>query len=106
MGVLEALRHPKVLLLALAYFLAVTGNYGVEFFLPTILQQWNGLSLNDVTTWILIPNLALLLGQVLVGWSSDRAPRALAARLVAGLLRGAGAGLRPLRRRATWRSRC
>jgi MFS transporter, ACS family, tartrate transporter len=72
MGVLEALRNPRVLLLALAYFLAVTGNYGVEFFLPTILQQWNGLSLNSVTTWILIPNLALLLGQVLVGWSSDR----------------------------------
>jgi MFS transporter, ACS family, tartrate transporter len=72
MGVLQALRHPKVLLLALAYFLAVTGNYGVEFFLPTILQQWNGLNLNDVTTWILIPNLALLAGQVLVGWSSDR----------------------------------
>jgi MFS transporter, ACS family, tartrate transporter len=72
MGVLQALRHPKVLLLALAYFLAVTGNYGVEFFLPTILQQWNGLSLGDVTSWILIPNLALLLGQVLVGWSSDR----------------------------------
>jgi ACS family tartrate transporter-like MFS transporter len=72
MGVLEALRHPKVLLLALAYFLAVTGNYGVEFFLPTILQQWNGLNLNSVTTLILIPNLALLLGQVLVGWSSDR----------------------------------
>jgi MFS transporter, ACS family, tartrate transporter len=72
MGVLAALRHPKVLLLALAYFLAVTGNYGVEFFLPTILQQWNGLNLNQVTSWILVPYLALLAGQVLLGWSSDR----------------------------------
>ncbi len=72
MGVLEALRNPRVLLLAAAYFLAVTGNYGVEFFLPSILKTWNGLSNNSVTTWILIPNLALLLGQVLVGWSSDR----------------------------------
>src|SRR4030095_5019079 len=33
MTVLEALRHPKVLLLALAYFCIVTGSYGVEFFL-------------------------------------------------------------------------
>jgi MFS transporter, ACS family, tartrate transporter len=71
LGLMAALRHPRVLLLALAYFLAVTGNYGVEFFLPTILQKWNGLDLNDVTTWVLIPSLALLLGQVLVGWSSD-----------------------------------
>src|SRR5436309_13668729 len=39
MTVLEALRHPKVLLLALAYFCTVTGSYGVEFFLPSILQQ-------------------------------------------------------------------
>src|SRR6185295_17945721 len=40
MTVLEALRHPKVLLLALAYFCIVTGSYGVEFFMPSILQQW------------------------------------------------------------------
>jgi ACS family tartrate transporter-like MFS transporter len=72
MGVLAALKNPKVLLLALAYFFAVTGNYGVEFFLPTILQKWHGLSLDQVTTIILIPYAALLLGQVLVGWSSDR----------------------------------
>lgn len=72
MGVLAALKNPKVLLLALAYFFAVTGNYGVEFFLPTILQKWHGLSLDRVTTIILIPYAALLLGQVLVGWSSDR----------------------------------
>ena len=33
MKVTEALRHPKVVLLALVYFLAVTGSYGIE--------QWN-----------------------------------------------------------------
>jgi ACS family tartrate transporter-like MFS transporter len=36
MTVWEALRHPKVLLLVAAYFFVVTGNYGIEFFLPTI----------------------------------------------------------------------
>ncbi len=32
--------NPKVLLLAAAYFFIVTGNYGVEFFLPRILEKW------------------------------------------------------------------
>jgi ACS family tartrate transporter-like MFS transporter len=72
LGVLEALRHPKVLMLALAYFFAVTGNYGVEFFLPTILKRWYTLSTDAVTSWVLPPFVALLLGIVVVGWNSDR----------------------------------
>jgi ACS family tartrate transporter-like MFS transporter len=71
-GVLAALRHPKVLLLALAYFFAVTANYGVEFFLPTILKGWYKLTNDAVTSWVLLPYVALLLGIVVVGWSSDR----------------------------------
>jgi ACS family tartrate transporter-like MFS transporter len=72
LGVLAALRHPKVLLLALAYFFAVTANYGVEFFLPTILKRWYGLTNDAVTSWVLPPFVALLLGIVFVGWRSDR----------------------------------
>src|SRR5262245_52110285 len=34
MKLLTALRHPKVLLLCAVYFLAVTGSYGVESFMP------------------------------------------------------------------------
>ena len=45
MTVLEALKHPKVLFLAAAYFFIVTGNYGVEFFLPSILEKWYNLKL-------------------------------------------------------------
>jgi ACS family tartrate transporter-like MFS transporter len=71
-GVLEALRHPKVLMLALAYFFAVTGNYGVELFLPTILKNWYGLNNDAVTWWVLPPYVVLLLSIVVVGWSSDR----------------------------------
>ena len=36
---MAALQQPKVLLLAAAYFFIVTGNYGVESFLPTILKK-------------------------------------------------------------------
>ena len=72
MTVLEALRHPKVLLLALAYFCTVTGSYGVEFFLPSILQQWYHLKLDTITWLVILPPMLALAGQVFVGWSSDR----------------------------------
>src|SRR5437867_2468146 len=72
MTVLEALRHPKVLLLALAYFCIVTGSYGVEFFLPSILQQWYHLKLDTITWLVILPPLLALAGQMLVGWNSDR----------------------------------
>jgi MFS transporter, ACS family, tartrate transporter len=72
MTVLEALRHPKVLLLAAAYFLIVTGSYGVEFFLPSILQQWYALKFNAITWLVILPPLLALTGQLFVGWNSDR----------------------------------
>jgi ACS family tartrate transporter-like MFS transporter len=72
MTVLEALRHPKVLLLALAYFCIVTGSYGVEFFLPSILQQWYHLKLDTITWLLILPPMLALAGQLFVGWNSDR----------------------------------
>jgi len=72
MKVTEALRHPKVLLLALAYFLAVTGSYGVEFFLPSILERWYALKIDTITWLVILPPLLALAGQLFVGWSSDR----------------------------------
>jgi ACS family tartrate transporter-like MFS transporter len=68
----EAFRHPKVLLLAAAYFFVVTTSYGVEIFLPKILEKWYELQLNEVTLAVIIPPLGGLAGQLLVGWSSDR----------------------------------
>ena len=72
MTVLEALRHPKVLLLALAYFCIVTGSYGVEFFMPSILRQWYNLKFDTLTWLIILPPGLALAGQLFVGWSSDR----------------------------------
>jgi ACS family tartrate transporter-like MFS transporter len=68
----EALRHPKVLLLAMVYFLAVTGSYGIEFFLPSILERWYGLKLDTITWLVILPPLLAFAGQLFVGWSSDR----------------------------------
>ncbi len=68
----EALRNPKVLWLAAAYFFIVTGNYGVESFLPTILEKWYSLSKDDLRWLLMIPALGSLVGQLFIGWSSDR----------------------------------
>jgi ACS family tartrate transporter-like MFS transporter len=69
----EALRNPKVLMLVLAYFFVVAGNYGViEFFLPSILDSWYHLKLTSIAGYMMIgPGLALL-SQLFVGWNSDR----------------------------------
>ena len=64
--------HPKVLLLAAAYFFVVTASYGVEIFLPKILEKWYELRLSELTWAVIIPPLGGLVGQLLVGWSSDR----------------------------------
>ena len=72
MTVLQALQHPQVLLLAAAYFFVVTASYGVEFFLPSILENWYDLPLSRLTWLVLIPPIGGLVGQRFVGWSSDR----------------------------------
>ncbi len=72
MSVAAALRHPKVLTLAFVYFLSVTGSYGVEFFLPSILERWYALDYGTLTSLILLPPVLGLAGQLFVGWSSDR----------------------------------
>lgn len=72
MSILEALSHPKVILLALAYFFIVTGNYGVEFFLPKILERWYKLKLDALTWLVILPPIGSLVGQLFVGWNSDR----------------------------------
>jgi MFS transporter, ACS family, tartrate transporter len=72
MTVWEGLSNPKVLTLTAAYFFVVTGNYGVEFFMPRILDQWYGLKLDKLTWLVMLPPMGSLVGQLFVGWNSDR----------------------------------
>jgi ACS family tartrate transporter-like MFS transporter len=72
MTVVQGLQHPKVLLLAAAYFFVVTGNYGVEIFLPSILRDWYDPSYDRLTWVLMIPPIGGLLGQLFIGWNSDR----------------------------------
>ena len=71
LSVLQALVHPRVLLLAFAMFCTVTATYAMEFFMPTILKDWYGLDLNNLTWLIILPPALAMIAQPAVAWSSD-----------------------------------
>ncbi|HEX2874304.1 MAG TPA: MFS transporter [Polyangiaceae bacterium] len=72
LSLLQALKQPRVLLLAFAYFCVVTANYGTEFFLPTFLESWYKLKISNITYLVVLPPLFALGAQILVGHNSDR----------------------------------
>jgi len=71
-GVWEALRHRDVILLTLCYFCAMTGSYGIAFWLPTILKRLSGQSDFRVTLLAALPYAAAFILQQVNGWHSDR----------------------------------
>jgi sugar phosphate permease len=68
----QALRHRDVILLTSCYFFALTGNYGIAFWLPTMLKRLSGQSDLNVTLLASLPYLAGFLTQQVNGWHSDR----------------------------------
>lgn len=68
----EAMRMPRVVLLTLVYFLAVTGIYGFVVWFPTILKRATGFSNMTVTSLAALPYLAGLVAMLWNGWLSDR----------------------------------
>jgi ACS family tartrate transporter-like MFS transporter len=67
-----ALHNRDVILLTLCYFCAMTGSYGIAFWLPTILKRLSGLSDLKVTLLAALPYIAAFITQQLNGWHSDR----------------------------------
>ena len=75
----EALRHRDVILLTLCYFGAMTGSYGIAFWLPTILKRLSGQSDLRVTLMAALPYVAAVChaaGERLAFRSDARAPLA------------------------------
>ncbi|HTW51734.1 MAG TPA: MFS transporter [Stellaceae bacterium] len=68
---LGTLWHPAVLLLALYNFAALSAEYGVNFWLPTVLKD-TGLSIVAVGFLSAIPYAVGAAAMMLVAWSSDR----------------------------------
>jgi ACS family tartrate transporter-like MFS transporter len=71
MGIMEAFRHPKVLLLTLAYFCVVSCSYGMEFFMPSIIREWYSMDIKPLMLFIILPPMVALVAQLACGWSSD-----------------------------------
>ena len=71
-GIWEALRHRDVILLTGCYFCAMTGSYGIAFWLPTILKRLSGMSDLKVTLLAALPYIGAFITQQGNGWHSDR----------------------------------
>jgi ACS family tartrate transporter-like MFS transporter len=71
-GIGDALRTPRVIVLTLVYFLAVTGIYGFAVWFPTILKRATGFSNLAVTLLAALPYVAGAAAMLCNGWHSDR----------------------------------
>jgi ACS family tartrate transporter-like MFS transporter len=69
---LEALRHPQVILLALACFCYITNSVGLSSWLPTIVRRISGLSTTQVILISGIPWLAAIPMMFITAWHSDK----------------------------------
>jgi MFS transporter, ACS family, tartrate transporter len=67
----KALADPRVVALSLIYFMSVTANYGIVFFMPQIVK---GMGLSDMMTGVVssLPYFVGTIGLIAWGWSSDR----------------------------------
>ncbi|MGA2891718.1 MAG: MFS transporter [Xanthobacteraceae bacterium] len=70
---LNALCDPRVLALSAMYFMSVTANYGIVFFMPQIIK---GIGLSNMMTGFVssVPYIVGTVGLIIWGWSSDRKP--------------------------------
>jgi MFS transporter, ACS family, tartrate transporter len=68
---LRALCDARVLALSMMYFMSVTANYGIVFFMPQIIK---GIGLSNMMTGLVssLPYIIGTIGLILWGWSSDR----------------------------------
>ena len=72
LGTLEALRHPQVIILALACFCYITNSVGLSSWLPTIVRRISGLSTTQVILISGIPWLVAIPGMFVTAWHSDK----------------------------------
>ena len=68
----NALAHKDVLLLCLVYFGGTVGNYGLNLWMPKIIQKLAHLSVTDTALVSAIPAIAAIPLMFLCGWHSDK----------------------------------
>ena len=72
MKILVAFKHREVVLLTLAYFFMVTGVYGLNFWIPSIIKKMSDLSTFQISLLSALPYCFGLITILLVGWHSDK----------------------------------
>ena len=70
-SVLQAVTNPRVLAVALIYFGANAANYGLSFFLPTIVKGFGGLSNLQIGLITALPYVVGVVGMIWWGRRSD-----------------------------------
>jgi ACS family tartrate transporter-like MFS transporter len=92
-GVFDAFRQPRTLLLIAVYFLIVTGNQAILFFLPSITDNMKGMSIAWRTLVTVLPYLCSIGGILFNGYSSSRTGERRWHTALPILLAGASLGL-------------
>jgi MFS transporter, ACS family, tartrate transporter len=91
--ILSSLRKPVVLALALAYFLLNTSAYGVNIWLPKMLQKFPTLGTFEISLIAAIPYLGAIPAMLAWGWHSDRTGERRWHTAAAAITAGAGLAL-------------
>jgi MFS transporter, ACS family, tartrate transporter len=69
---MEVFAEKRILILVLAYLLAMTGYLGNVYWIPTFVKRVSGFSNQTVTSLLMIPALMGILGMLANGWHSDK----------------------------------
>jgi len=102
----EALCDPEVLKLCLVYFLWITGFWGYNYWLPTVLKEASGWSTIRIGWMIVIPMGLALAGMLAVGYSSARTGEKRWHGALPMFLAALGMGLGPLFHDPGWKFVC
>jgi sugar phosphate permease len=70
--IIEVFGERRILVLLLAYLLAMTGYLGNVYWIPTFVKRVSGFSNQTVTSLLMIPALMGVLGMLINGWHSDK----------------------------------
>jgi MFS transporter, ACS family, tartrate transporter len=96
MKILETLRQPLVLVLALSYFLLNTSGYGLNIWLPKMVQKFPGITTFQISLVSSIPYLCAIPAMLLVGWHSDKTGERKWHAALSAIVAGIGLGLSQL----------
>jgi len=70
--ILDAFRHPQTILLMCVFFLIVTSNQAILFFMPSITSNMKGVSIVWQTVVTILPYLCSIVGILVNGYWSSR----------------------------------